>query len=60
MSVIKNDQLFSRQLLISSHSGNLLQVREDGLYYGMKQELKYENLYVDAQRGNDNNPGTRE
>lgn len=60
MSVIKNDQLFSEQSLLSSHSGNLLQVREDGLYYGMKQEPKYESLYVDAQRGNDDNPGTIE
>lgn len=58
MSVIKNDQLFSEQSLLSNHSGNLLQVREDGLYYGMKQEPRYESLYVDAQRGNDDNPGT--
>ena len=60
MSVIKNDQLFSQQSLLSNHSGNLLQVRDDGLYYGMKQEPRYESLYVDAQRGNDDNPGTRE
>lgn len=58
MSVIKNDQLFSQQSLLSSHSGNLLQVREDGLYYGITQEPKYETLYVDAVNGNDSNPGT--
>ena len=42
---------------ISGISGNLLSLRDDGLYYGTKAKPNLEILFVDAVNGVDQNPG---
>ncbi len=44
------------EVKISGISGNLLSLRDDGLYYGTKAKPNLENLYVDAVNGVDQNP----
>lgn len=46
--------------LASKDPGNLLQVRPDGLYYGVEAPDDIREMYVDAVNGDDSNPGTRE
>lgn len=45
---------------LSSGAGNLLEVRDDGLYYGQEAPADVSKLYVSSTLGNDANPGTRE
>lgn len=45
---------------ISKGSGNLLTVREDGIYYGQQAAADVSVLYVDSVGGSDANKGTRE
>lgn len=61
MSVIKNDQLFSEQSLLSSDAGNLLEARSNGLYCGNGSVASNvaKDIYVDVNEGNDSNPGTK-
>ena len=47
------------QLKVSPDSGNLIEKRPNGLYYGIQAPADLTNLYVDAVGGNDSNPGTR-
>lgn len=44
------------EVKLSSVAGNLLSIREDGLYYGTKAKPELENLYVDVVSGVDQNP----
>lgn len=44
---------------LSPDTGNLLQQRENGLYYGAVAPVDVANIYVDAINGNDANIGTR-
>jgi hypothetical protein len=44
---------------LSATSGNLLEKRSDGLYYGTVAPPELQNIYVDAVNGSDSNPGTR-
>lgn len=44
---------------ISRDSGNLIEARGDGLYYGITPPADVANLYVDNISGSDDNPGTR-
>lgn len=44
---------------ISQDGGNLIQLRKDGIYYGVQAPAEYANMFVDAINGDDNNPGTR-
>ena len=44
---------------LSSTSGNLLEKRSDGLYYGTTAPPELQNIYIDAVNGSDSNPGTR-
>ena len=62
MSVIKNDQLFSEQSLLSPDAGNLLEARNNGLYCGNGNVASnaVKEIYVDLEEGNDGNPGTKE
>ena len=52
---VKNGKLV---VLRSPDAGNLLEVRENGVYYGVVAQQ--ENWYVDSAGGNDNNKGTKE
>ena len=45
---------------LSSDSGNLLEARQNGLYYGVTAPPDTSLLYVSSSLGNDANPGTRE
>ena len=45
---------------ISQQKGNLLEKRQDGLYYGVGAPPDLANLYVSTSLGNDSNAGTRE
>lgn len=53
------DKLEAKSIPLSSGSGNLLEVRDDGLYYGIVPPADVANLYVDNVSGSDDNPGTR-
>lgn len=44
------------EVKVSGISGNLLSLRDDGLYYGTKAKPSLENLYVDAVNGVDQDP----
>lgn len=44
------------EVKLSGVAGNLLSLREDGLYYGSKAKPELESLYVDAANGVDQNP----
>lgn len=44
---------------LSTDSGNLLTLRDNGLYYGTTAAADVTNLYVDPVAGDDSNPGTR-
>lgn len=44
---------------LSKQSGNLLEVRTDGLYYGQEAPPDLSYLYVDSENGSDSNKGTR-
>lgn len=58
--LIPPGKLFSelKHIGISKQSGNLLQMRDDGIYYGIESIPDLANLYIDSQIGNDSNPGT--
>lgn len=58
--VLENNRLFSDQPLLSDDGGNLLEWREDGLYYGQTAPRNISSLYVHANEGKDTNPGTRD
>ena len=45
---------------VSQQTGNLLEKRQDGLYYGVEAPPDLANLYVSTSLGNDSNAGTRE
>ena len=45
------------QYLLSSAGDNLIEKRDDGLYYGISAPANVFNLYVDAVSGDDNNLG---
>lgn len=45
-------------VLRSPDAGNLLEVRENGIYYGVVAQQ--ENWYIDSINGNDNNKGTKD
>ncbi|WP_040465464.1 phage tailspike protein [Erwinia tracheiphila] len=45
---------------LSGNSGNLLEIRDDGLYYGTSASDDLLNLYVDTVNGSDDNIGSRE
>lgn len=47
------------QVKISPDAGNLLEKRENGLYYGIQAPADLSSLYVDCVAGNDDNPGTQ-
>lgn len=44
---------------LSSDAGNLLQKRNNGLYYGIEAPPDTRNLYVSSSMGDDSNKGTR-
>lgn len=44
------------EVKVSGISGNLLSLRDDGLYYGTKAKPNLENLYVDIVNGVDQHP----
>lgn len=46
--------------LVSSTSGNLIQVKPDGLFAALQAAANLQNQYVSSSTGNDSNPGTRE
>lgn len=52
-----NDKALRVQL--SKQGGNMLEIRDDGIYYGQTAKADLSNLYV-ANHGDDNNIGTRE
>ena len=54
--IIWNDITKTYEVKISGISGNLLSLRDDGLYYGTKAKPGFENLYVDAVNGVDQHP----
>lgn len=54
-----NDDAKQYEVAISKAHDNLLQVRDDGLYYGFIAKEELRSLYV-ANNGDDSNPGTRE
>ena len=41
---------------LSNESGNLLQIKDDGLYYGNRPPANLSNLYVDYENGVDQHP----
>ena len=43
----------------STDSGNLLTLRDNGLYYGIQAPANVSNLYVSTSLGDDTNPGTQ-
>lgn len=45
-------------LKLSPDTGNLLQKRNNGIYYGIEAPPDLANLYVSTSLGNDSNPGT--
>lgn len=53
------DKLEASSIPLSAGSGNLLETREDGLYYGVTAPADVSNLYVDSTGGNDSNAGTK-
>lgn len=53
------DKLEAKSIPLSSGSGNLLEVRDDGLYYGIQAPADISNLYVDSTGGLDTNAGTK-
>lgn len=56
----KTVALPSSEVVLSPDSGNLLQLRDNGLYYGTVAPRSVLNIYVDAQEGNDETgDGTR-
>lgn len=48
------------EVKLSKGVGNLLELREDGLYYGIQAPPNLSNIYVDAVGGLDTNAGTKE
>ncbi|MDR1842299.1 MAG: phage tailspike protein [Citrobacter amalonaticus] len=44
---------------LSSDNGNLLEIRDNGVFYGITPPAEILNLYVDSIDGDDTNPGTR-
>lgn len=53
------DKLAVGSIPISASSGNLIESRDDGIYYGTQAPEDVTNLYVDSQDGDDTNAGTR-
>lgn len=53
------DTIRSSDIPLSKDSGNLIELRDDGVYYGITPPADVANLYVDNVSGSDNNPGTR-
>ena len=53
------DTIRPSDIPLSSDTGNLIEARDDGLYYGITPPADVANLYVDNVSGSDNNPGTR-
>ena len=45
---------------LSKDKGNLLETRDDGLYYGVTAPADTSLLYVSSSMGNDSNAGTRD
>jgi len=57
VSLNGSDCLVDQQLM-SDAAGNLLQLKDDGLYYGLTPPPNFANQYVSSSTGNDTNPGT--
>lgn len=53
------EELNNAKVKLSKQSGNLIEEREDGIYYGIQAPPNLTNLYVDAIEGNDNNDGSK-
>ena len=49
-----------KHLTVSTDSGNLIENRANGIYYGIEAPPNLSNLYVDAIGGLDTNPGSKE
>lgn len=45
---------------LSPDNGNLIEVRDNGLYYGTQAHVDTSNLYISSSIGDDSNIGTRE
>ncbi len=55
----KNDlECVVDQQLVSNGAGNLIQLRTDGVYYGIQPPPNFANQYVSSVSGNDSNAGT--
>lgn len=57
--LVWNDTTKQYEVAVSKAHDNMLQVRDDGLYYGFTAKEELRSLYV-ANDGDDSNPGTRE
>lgn len=57
-SIVGNGHDKALQVNLSKQSGNLIEIRQDGIYYGTTAE--YPDLYIDAVNGSDENIGTRD
>jgi len=57
VSLNSSDCLVDQQLM-SSAADNLLQLRDDGLFYGITPPDQFLNQYVSSSTGNDSNAGT--
>lgn len=57
-TIVGNGHDKALQVNLSKQSGNLIEIRQDGIYYGTTAE--YPDLFIDAVNGSDENIGTRE
>lgn len=58
-NLIDKNVPFGEQVFLSPDKGNLIQQRNNGIYYGIEAPADTTNLYVDSQVGNDNNVGSK-
>lgn len=55
----EGDTLNTSAIPISKDDGNMIQVRDDGIYYGTTAPADISSLYISTSLGSDTNPGTR-
>ena len=55
----EGDTLNTSAIPISKDDGNMIQVRDDGIYYGTTAPVDISSLYISTSLGSDTNPGTR-
>ena len=61
LAAMSNTQLAGLSCkMVSPDTGNLIQCRPNGLYYGIEAPAEVRTQYVDAVNGNDDNAGTRD